>query len=284
MVIERMVLLKNGETLEISNAIRSDAAAIIDYVNQVGGESDNLTFGENEFGMSIEDEEAFLERVSMSDNAVYLVAKIESEIVGTLSFSGGHRKRICHTGEFGVSVLKCHWGKGIAKALILELIDWSQRTGTIRKLNLRVRADNENAIKLYKSLGFIEQGVITREFQMDGVFYDSIFMGLEIDIVKESNLQTYKVYTDDNYDKSGGSITFIGEYQSLEEAEQYCKEVIHSSIQACAGPGKSGPEVYITWRFGGATAFIKGASDFSPNVYAEQLAHLLYGKLIKEVF
>lgn len=176
-----MIRLKTGETLHIRPAIVEDAQAIIEYVNIVGGESDNLTFGAGEFGMTVEQEEAFLKKVTESKNAVYFVAEIDGSIVATLSFSGGPRPRNEHTGEFGVSVLKAHWGKGIARALIQELIDWSRKTDVIRKLNLRVRSDNASAIKLYRSLGFVEHGVISREFQVDGIFYDSIIMGLEID-------------------------------------------------------------------------------------------------------
>lgn len=173
--------LKTGETLVIRHASKEDAQAIIDYVNIVGGESDNLTFGAGEFGMTVEQEESFLEKVNAQNNATYLIAEIDGKVVGTLSYSGGPRSRTAHTGEFGVSVLKVHWGKGIARALIEALIGWSRSTGVVRKLNLRVRSDNMVAISLYKNLGFIEHGVISREFQIDGIFYDSILMGIEID-------------------------------------------------------------------------------------------------------
>ena len=43
--------LKNGKFIEIRKAKKEDAAELLDYLNLVGGESDNLTFGANEFNM-----------------------------------------------------------------------------------------------------------------------------------------------------------------------------------------------------------------------------------------
>jgi RimJ/RimL family protein N-acetyltransferase len=64
--------------------------------------------------------------------------------------------------------------------LIEALIDWAKNTGLIRKINLWVHQDNVQAIKLYKKLGFKEEGRISREYYHDGQFYDNVFMGLAI--------------------------------------------------------------------------------------------------------
>lgn len=48
-------------------------------------------------------------------------------------------------------------------------------------LNLEVRNDNFSAINIYKKLGFTEEGVITRFIQINGIFYDGLFMGYTID-------------------------------------------------------------------------------------------------------
>jgi RimJ/RimL family protein N-acetyltransferase len=61
------------------------------------------------------------------------------------------------------------------------LIDWGKDSKVIRKFNLRVRDDNTRAIKLYKKLGFIEEGITTREFYINGKFFDFVRMGLCID-------------------------------------------------------------------------------------------------------
>ena len=56
-----------------------------------------------------------------------------------------------------------------------------QGTGVIRKINLRVHVNNLRAIKLYERFGFKVEGRITREYSVDGQFYDNLAMGLHID-------------------------------------------------------------------------------------------------------
>ena len=70
---------------------------------------------------------------------------------------------------------------GIGEELIRYLIDWSRSSGIIRKINLKVRTDNARGIRLYKKLGFEEEGTVRRDFQLDGVFYDSMLMGMLIE-------------------------------------------------------------------------------------------------------
>lgn len=169
------------EKVIIRKANKSDAKALVDYLNIIGGESDYLTFGAGEFGKSVEQEEAYIENVLKEKNALALIAIVNGKIVGNLNFSGGLRQRTAHVGEFGVSVLKEYCGNGIGEELIKYLIDWSKTSSIIRKINLRVRTDNLRGIKLYKKLGFLEEGIIKRDLTINGEFFDSLIMGLIID-------------------------------------------------------------------------------------------------------
>jgi RimJ/RimL family protein N-acetyltransferase len=173
--------LKNGKLGIIRKADKSDAEAMLEYIDKISRESDFLTFGNGEFDKTVEQEESFIDNVSKQNNALFIIAEVEGKIVGNLNFSGGARPRIAHTGEFGVSVLKEYWGQGIGTELIKYLIEWCKQSGIIRKINLRVRSDNYSAIKVYKKLGFTEEGTITREFLINSKFYDSVSMGLIID-------------------------------------------------------------------------------------------------------
>lgn len=177
----KMLKLKNGETIEIRPAVKEDGKALLEYVEVISGESDNLTFEPGEFKATVEQEESFLEHMAGQENAIYLIAYNGKKIVGSLNFSGGSRPRIAHTGEFGVSVLKEYWGNGIGTRLIEYLLEWCREGKTIRKVNLRVRTDNHNAIHVYKKLGFAEEGTITRELFINGSFCDMLAMGLCID-------------------------------------------------------------------------------------------------------
>lgn len=175
------IVLKNNKKLVIRKARKEDAEKLINYVNKIAGESDFLTFGPGEFNITVEKEEEILESHLYSNNKIYIIALIDDEIVGSLNFGGGHRPRTMHTGEFGVSVSKKYWGLGIGKELVKYLIDWAKDSNIIKKINLRVREDNNRAIELYKKLGFNHEGIITRDFYLDGKYYSSIQMGLELD-------------------------------------------------------------------------------------------------------
>lgn len=175
------VKLKDGQDLLIRPAKRDDAEDIIQYVNLVCTQSDNLTFGKGEFDITLEKEKELIDSIACSDNQLMLTAYLEDRLVGFLNFSAGSRPRIKHAGEFGVSVLKEYWGLGIGTALVEQLIDRARQTRIIRKINLRVRNDNHGAIRMYQKLGFNREGVRSREFLLDGHFYDVLCMGLMID-------------------------------------------------------------------------------------------------------
>lgn len=177
----KQLQLKNKKILIIRTATKDDASNLIDYIKDIAGESDFLTFGEGEFQITVEQEETMLDSYIGLENKLYIIAEIEKELVGSLNYSGGSRPRIKHTGEFGVSVAKRYWGLGIGEELIKYMIDWAKEGNVVKKINLRVREDNTAGIALYTKLGFIKEGVISREFYVNGEYYGSICMGLEID-------------------------------------------------------------------------------------------------------
>jgi len=174
-------ILKNGEVLIIRNGNLADAEEMIDYLNIISTESDFLTFGKGEVIITIEEERKTIEDCIKSENKLFIVAEINGKIVGNLVFRGGVKFRTKHAGEFGVSVLMEYWGLGIGRKLITFLIDWATHTNIIKKINLRVREDNNRGIELYQSLGFKVEGLLTREFYVDGKYHNSVLMGMETD-------------------------------------------------------------------------------------------------------
>ncbi len=158
-----------------------DAAAFLAYLRKMGGETEFVTFGPEGIDLTEEEEAAYIAKTNASDNAIFLLAVADGEIVGGLTFSGGTRARLRHVGEFGVSVLREWWGRGVARALLETMLKWARRSGVVRKINLRVRTDNERAIRMYERLGFVHEGRVTRDVLIDGQFHDIFLMGLEID-------------------------------------------------------------------------------------------------------
>jgi RimJ/RimL family protein N-acetyltransferase len=177
----RNLELADGRRVHIRRALPDDAAELLAYLRTVGGESDNLTFGTEGPGLSEAEERDFLTRCAAADNALVLVATWAGSIVGSLSFEGGRRQRTRHTGELGISVAGELTGQGIGRALMEELIAWAERSGVIRKLNLRTRVDNRAAIRLYERLGWVVEGRVTRDQCVRGTYFDTLFMGRPVD-------------------------------------------------------------------------------------------------------
>jgi RimJ/RimL family protein N-acetyltransferase len=173
------LLLSDGRKAMIREAVKSDAKNFIEYLNRIAAETNYLTF--EDFTIRVEEEEKMIEKMSKSDNELFLVAELAGKIVGSLVFHGGERPRTSHVGEFGVTVLKEYWHLGIGKGLILFLLKWAKESKVIRKINLIVRADNIIAIKLYRELGFKKEGITTRYFCINNKFYDGFYMGMELD-------------------------------------------------------------------------------------------------------
>jgi RimJ/RimL family protein N-acetyltransferase len=174
----KAIQLINGQTVLFKEASKEDAPELVTYLQKIGSESDFLTFGPSEISVSVSDEEGIIEESRTSNNKLMLLAFNGNKVIGCLHFTGGSRVRVQHTGEFGVSVLKEYWNLGIGTTMVKELIQWAKDSNVIRKINLRVRSDNTGAIRVYEKFGFIQEGLITREFLIQGNFYDCICMGL----------------------------------------------------------------------------------------------------------
>ena len=79
-----------------------------------------------------------------------------------------------------MSVRKRYWGLGIGSLMLDTLIDWAKGTQIVKKINLRVRTDNERAIALYERKGFVIEGTIRKQVFLDGTYFDHYWMGMEL--------------------------------------------------------------------------------------------------------
>jgi RimJ/RimL family protein N-acetyltransferase len=177
---EQTYILDNKQVLYIQEAKVDQAFDILKFVHKVSTESDFLTFGSVEFDLNENQEKAHIQNQLNSENQIFLVATIESEIVAILNFSARNRPRIKHSGEFSMVVQKKYWNSGIGTLTLDTFLEWARSNQITKKINLRVRTDNKPAIHLYEKRGFIKEGTLRREILIDGVYYDLFWMGLEI--------------------------------------------------------------------------------------------------------
>lgn len=175
------IKLKNGKTAILRSPNKEDAQAMIDYLNIIGGESDFITFGKNEFSMSVEAEQDYIERVNSMNNSKNVLIIIENEIVGIASITSVQKERMKHNGTLGISLRKKYWGIGLGSEIMAYLIDWAKSNKITKKINLLVREDNIRGVKLYEKFGFEKEGLLKKDMYVNGVYYNTIAMGLSID-------------------------------------------------------------------------------------------------------
>ncbi|WOV83876.1 GNAT family protein [Sporosarcina jeotgali] len=154
------------------------ASQIVKFYNKVGGETDYLSFGQDEYPLSAEEMADTIEGMKDSHGNCMLLMMDGEEIVGIGTIESSSKSRFRHVGTLGIVISQSHAGKGLGRMLMNALIDWSKDNGQTKKVSLVTRADNEHAIALYVSLGFEREGLFRKDFYDGGTYYDSLSMAL----------------------------------------------------------------------------------------------------------
>ena len=90
--------------LLIREAEIQDAVHLIDFLNQVGQESDYMTLDDAGILMTEEQMSSFIEHQAASDNQIYLIALLDNEITGLVSITADFHERIRHIGQIFIVV------------------------------------------------------------------------------------------------------------------------------------------------------------------------------------
>lgn len=98
------------------------------------------------------------ERLKDRQGFKQLVACIDSIVVGHLFVEAYQGPRRSHVATFGICVDSRWHNRGIASALIRELIEMCDNWLRIDRIELTVFADNAPAIAVYKKFGFLIEG------------------------------------------------------------------------------------------------------------------------------
>ena len=162
----------------IERARAEDAAALLEYLKIVGGETENLSFGAEGVPISLETEQDYLRAQYKSPDNVQYLAKVDGEIIGTASLNRQPR-RMSHRGVFGISLKKAWWGCGAASALTEAVLAFAKKNG-FEQLNLDVRSDNARAIRLYEKYGFRKLCTFPDFFRIHSESMDFDLMNLEL--------------------------------------------------------------------------------------------------------
>lgn len=172
------ITLKNNTQMELRDAKVSDAKTLVDFYNEVGGETGFLSFGKNEFPCDEKAEEKVIDGMIAQNTATMILALCQEEVAGVVTINSSLKRKMKHVGEIGICIRQKYCKLGLGTVLLQKAIDFARQNGVTEKISLIVRCDNEHAIQVYKKLGFETEGILKKESFDDGVYYDSICMGL----------------------------------------------------------------------------------------------------------
>ena len=104
-----------------------------------------------------------------------LVAVIDGKVIGCLGLERFEGRR-SHAGQFGVAVHDAYVGRGAGTALLAAALDLADNWLNLKRVELRVYADNARAIALYQRFGFEREGLQRAYSWRNGAYADSLTM------------------------------------------------------------------------------------------------------------
>jgi len=103
------------------------------------------------------------------------------QLVGIVGFVRERKLKKKHKSFiWGMYVSPKFRGKGIAKKLLLELINKAKKVEGLSKVMLSVTHPQEKVLGFYERLGFVRYSVEKDAIRVDGQKIDEIFMSLQI--------------------------------------------------------------------------------------------------------
>ena len=103
------------------------------------------------------------------------VAVNDGRVVGWCDICRMDRPVYRHAGVLGMGILKEFRGQGLGRRLILAALERARKV-SIERVELTVYVSNKRAIRLYKSVGFVREGVKRKGRKLDGVYEDVLMM------------------------------------------------------------------------------------------------------------
>ncbi len=152
------IVLKDGRTCVIRHGTAADGEGVLRNFVLNHAQTDFLTTYPDEIPFTVEQEAQFLQGKADSPHEAELVAEVDGLIVGQAGISRvGRADKIKHRATFGINVDIDYWRLGIGRALTRACIRLAKQAGYLQ-LELEAVADNERALALYESEGFVEYG------------------------------------------------------------------------------------------------------------------------------
>ena len=168
--------IQEGHRYLVRPSVSEDAAALTELRDAVAAEGDLIAAVPGERS-ALEEELSLIGLVG--EGGLSLTLDVDDAVAGHLMVRRRRGPRFDHVGEIAIIVHNTQRGLGFGRTLMQVAIDWAGAVG-ITKLSLGVFPDNERAIRLYRSLGFVDEGIARGEVRMPDGERDLLLMGLRL--------------------------------------------------------------------------------------------------------
>ena len=164
-------------SVRIREAGPGDAAALVALAREVGREPEGWLLSSEDWRPPAA-ERRYLRAVRRSPHAAVFVAEAPEGLVGRLSLARDPHPASYHVADLGLMVAASHRRLGIGRALLTRAAEWARENG-VAKLELHVFPDNEPAIALYESFGFVREGYRRRHYRRKDDYVDAVLMAFD---------------------------------------------------------------------------------------------------------
>lgn len=175
-VLRREGLTRGGLPYVIRPSRDDDAPELAALIDAVAAEG--------EFIVAVPGEPETIEQTArlvsiVLEGGVSLSLEIDGALAGNVMVHRRAGRHHTHVADLAILVSNEHRRAGFGRMLIEMAIAWCRAVG-LTKLSLQVFTDNDGAIALYRSLGFVDEGVARGEVRMPSGERDLLLMALAL--------------------------------------------------------------------------------------------------------
>lgn len=174
---EKQITLKDGRTAILKSPAVEDAEQLLNHIKTAFGETDFLSWYPEEWDhMTVEKEEAWINRARSSPDTMSIACYVDGRIIGICEINFKNSIKTRHRAALSITILRSYWSIGIGSAMFCELIAAAEARGT-KVVELEFIEGNDRARYLYEKFGFrivaekpdafrLKDGTMLKEFYM----------------------------------------------------------------------------------------------------------------------
>ncbi len=174
---------RGGDVLALREATRRDAPRYLEHLQQLVVQTPFMLQSTVDPLPSLSEEKDILEEYERRSNCVCILAVRpgvpgRQAVIGSVTLVGGRGRRTCHSAELAMGVSQQAWGRGIGGLLLDTALTWARSSPMLARVSLQVFSTNVVALGLYRSRGFVEEGILRRFAKWEGRYDDLVGMSI----------------------------------------------------------------------------------------------------------